>query len=271
MRARTLTALLTPALLLFGLAWGATPVSAGEAKVEICHFPPGNPDNFHTILISQSALPAHLSHGDVGDTCDAHCETMCDDGNACTIDACDSAGGCAAAEPTDCNDGDLCTTDSCDPVTGCGNECVDCTAPDLCTISACASDTGACVDTPVVCPDGEACNIGTGVCEPPVACGPFSSPPGLVFDGIDYAGSGLVSIQVIGACTADAAAQGCNEDSAGGACSFQLTGDEFCRQCLLGGPPETCIGCTDGVIFQLSDVIGCPRPVSFAQCVVLPL
>lgn len=33
-----------------------------ETKVEICHVPPGNPDNRHTIWISQSALQAHLDN-----------------------------------------------------------------------------------------------------------------------------------------------------------------------------------------------------------------
>ncbi len=33
-------------------------------KVLICHIPPGNPGNAHTIMISASAVPAHLAHGD---------------------------------------------------------------------------------------------------------------------------------------------------------------------------------------------------------------
>ncbi|MBW8049091.1 MAG: hypothetical protein FVQ77_01875 [Cytophagales bacterium] len=34
-------------------------------KVLICHIPPGNPDNLHTICISPNAVPAHLAqHGD---------------------------------------------------------------------------------------------------------------------------------------------------------------------------------------------------------------
>lgn len=33
-------------------------------KVDICHRPPGNPDNVHVISISLEALPAHLAHGD---------------------------------------------------------------------------------------------------------------------------------------------------------------------------------------------------------------
>ena len=36
-----------------------------DPKVRICHIPPGNPANMHTIEVSMSALPAHLAHGDV--------------------------------------------------------------------------------------------------------------------------------------------------------------------------------------------------------------
>jgi len=35
-----------------------------EEKVTICHKPPGNPENAHTLEISKSALSAHLAHGD---------------------------------------------------------------------------------------------------------------------------------------------------------------------------------------------------------------
>lgn len=37
---------------------------AQEAKVDVCHIPPGNPENAHTITISENALAAHLEHGD---------------------------------------------------------------------------------------------------------------------------------------------------------------------------------------------------------------
>jgi hypothetical protein len=33
-------------------------------KVDICHIPPGNPANAHTINVSVNAIPAHLAHGD---------------------------------------------------------------------------------------------------------------------------------------------------------------------------------------------------------------
>ena len=36
----------------------------GATKVDVCHVPPGDPDNFHTITISEKAVPSHLKHGD---------------------------------------------------------------------------------------------------------------------------------------------------------------------------------------------------------------
>ena len=36
-----------------------------DRKVTICHLPPGNPPNFQIIEIGESALTAHLAHGDI--------------------------------------------------------------------------------------------------------------------------------------------------------------------------------------------------------------
>lgn len=41
-----------------------------EDKVTICHVPPGNPDNAHTIVVGAQAVPAHLNHGDFEGECD---------------------------------------------------------------------------------------------------------------------------------------------------------------------------------------------------------
>jgi hypothetical protein len=38
-------------------------------KVLICHIPPGNPANAHTIFVSSNAVPAHLRHGDTLGVC----------------------------------------------------------------------------------------------------------------------------------------------------------------------------------------------------------
>jgi hypothetical protein len=170
MRAHYLTTLLTPVVLLLGLAWLATPAfAAPPARVQICHIPPDDPDNFHTITVIENSLSGHLGHGDLGGACDESCQTLCGDGNACTIAECDPAGfGCVPNDPVDCDDQDLCTTDTCDPASGCGNAPQVCDAPDLCTVGMCAQDTGECVNSPVVCAVvGETCNLSTGDCEDP--------------------------------------------------------------------------------------------------------
>jgi len=46
-----------------------TPTDQPEEKVTICHIPPGNPQNAHTITINISAVPAHLDHGDTMGEC----------------------------------------------------------------------------------------------------------------------------------------------------------------------------------------------------------
>jgi len=40
------------------------------ANQTICHFPPGNPENFHTIVVSDKAAATHLEkHGDYAGAC----------------------------------------------------------------------------------------------------------------------------------------------------------------------------------------------------------
>ena len=161
-RRATLTGLLTCALVLL-LAGAAT---AGNNKVNVCHVPPGNPANFHTITISENALQAHLGHGDLAGECSAHCSQLCDDGNACTVDACDASGHCAASHPpVSCDDGNLCTTDTCNPATGCSGAPRTCTDADLCTVNSCDPLTGDCVFPAVACDPGETCNPANGNCE----------------------------------------------------------------------------------------------------------
>ena len=53
--------------------------NSGNQKVEMCHIPPGNPGNAHTICINASAVPAHLAHGCLlGD---------CSEANDCNVSA----------------------------------------------------------------------------------------------------------------------------------------------------------------------------------------
>src|SRR5689334_22291994 len=123
-RQRYATAALAALLVMVGGA-PASAATGGEAKVQVCHRRPGNPNNYQTITIGAAALPAHLAHGDLAGACLDQCAALCNDGDLCTSDSgtpnpatgrcdCDSS-------PVDCNDGNACTTDSCDPATGCRN------------------------------------------------------------------------------------------------------------------------------------------------------
>ena len=57
-------------MLLVMLALGAVAAfAASPGKTKICHIPPGNPDNAHTINVSVRAVPAHLAHGDTLGEC----------------------------------------------------------------------------------------------------------------------------------------------------------------------------------------------------------
>lgn len=144
----------------------AAPSWAAGAKVQVCHIPPGNPGNFHTITISENALQAHLGHGDLAGACFAHCDTLCSDGNACTIDACDSSERCLTIHPpVNCDDGNLCTTDTCDPATGCSSPPGICSDSNLCTVDSCDPLTGDCIFPPAACPSGETCNPASGTCD----------------------------------------------------------------------------------------------------------
>jgi hypothetical protein len=56
-------------------------------------------------------------------------DAECDDGDACTQDACNPDGSCSHAEVS-CDDGNGCTLDRCDPASGCSHvdQCPDCSA-----------------------------------------------------------------------------------------------------------------------------------------------
>jgi hypothetical protein len=183
--------------LLFILFFCST-VFADSTKVEVCHVPPDNPENFHTIKISVKALPSHLAHGDLGEPCNAVCTALCDDGNACTIDDsisdCELNGCPVNREPVECDDENECTADSCDPTNGCintprlGEACDDdalCTGPDtcdaegmctgvaidscclkdedcsgsLCDHAECNLETNRCGNSPVVCSEPDLCTV----------------------------------------------------------------------------------------------------------------
>lgn len=42
---------------------------ADTKKTTVCHVPPGNPSNAHTLCVGNPSVPAHLDHGDFLGTC----------------------------------------------------------------------------------------------------------------------------------------------------------------------------------------------------------
>lgn len=43
---------------------------ADTKKTTVCHIPPGNPGNEHTLCVGNAAVPAHMAHGDhLGSCC----------------------------------------------------------------------------------------------------------------------------------------------------------------------------------------------------------
>jgi len=84
---------------------------ARQQKVDICHVPPGNPDNAHTINVAEPAVDAHLAHGDFVGTCECVQDGDCVDQDLCTTDSCD-AGQCVS-RPVVCGPGEVCN-----PATG---------------------------------------------------------------------------------------------------------------------------------------------------------
>lgn len=174
MKKLTLFTLLVSVLATFG----ATTAMAG--KQSICHIPPGNPANFHTITVSDNAADKHIEkHGDLIGSCFANCDSICDDENACTQDVVSDETQCIC-QPTpgplvNCDDSNVCTSDSCIP-SG--------------MLAGCSYDAGA-MDN-VVCDDGDEDTTGDmctdGVCEGEA----LSSCPCWTADELALIGDGVV-------------------------------------------------------------------------------
>ena len=138
------------AMLLAAVALLCT-VAAQKAKVEICHFPPGDPENFHTISVSENAVDAHLARGAILGSCDMNCDSVCSDGDPCTIDydaqvGCETLGCYPVPRPqVDCNDGVDCTVDTCSSLDG---GCLNTPDDANCPLGTCDPLSGCIVPTP---------------------------------------------------------------------------------------------------------------------------
>ncbi len=200
-----------PTLLVIALAifFAAAIHAAPRPKVTICHFPPGNPANWHTITISENALGTHQDrHGDlIGIACeDASCSDLCNDGDVCTQDVLAEIDDClcvpGSRPPIDCDDSNPCTIDDCQSADDVG--CVNTDLPDgwvcvneqgndsVCSAGVC-EPTDLCED--VDCDDGNSCTAGT--CDP--EDGSCSQEP--IGEGLDCTdGLGTAGVCTVGVC-----------------------------------------------------------------------
>ena len=150
------------------MAFGApASFAAPKPKVRVCHIPPGDPANFHTITISENALPGHLAHGDLMGSCNQSLDALCDDGNPCTVDVDATAETCTddPRPAVDCEDGNLCTLNTCNQESGgCTDLPKDCSDDNKCTVDVCLEETGECQHALIACEEGSFCDPETGFC-----------------------------------------------------------------------------------------------------------
>jgi hypothetical protein len=149
-------------------------------KVLICHIPPGNPANAHTICIGRPAEPAHVrNHGDAlgacavepaappsGDQClppEQACTTPAEcDGNLCLNGVCKVPNGGDCTSPNQCGSG-RCANKVCEGVPPGGS----CQVASQCASGVCTA--GTCAPTQTLPPGGGA-DAGTGT-QPPLVEG----------------------------------------------------------------------------------------------------
>jgi hypothetical protein len=239
-------------------------------KVTICHVPPGNPANAHTISVGEPAVSAHLAHGDYTGPCSTSCQveaSLCDDGNACTSDTCGSNGECGHA-PVSCDDGNPCTQDLCDPASGCdaaANDGVvcddgnDCTSGDACAGTSCeGTPIAGCCTTDAGCDDEDPCTVdvcGDNSCTNDAKdCSVANQCVAGFCDAAGDCGTAPVSCDDFDFCTDDACdpATGCTHgptanppEAAETSCNDGLDND--CDGAADGADPD-CAVCGDGIV-----------------------
>lgn len=81
------------------------------------------------------------------DDCDSlsgpfHLEWTPDDGDACTVERCEPSSGEVVSLPRETSDGDACTVDSCDALTGLVHQPAVCSDQNVCTLDLCDSQDG---------------------------------------------------------------------------------------------------------------------------------
>ena len=152
--------------------------------------------------------------------------TACLDGVFCNGAETCRAGACVAGSPPACDDGNACTTDACDegarrcthtPLASCCTTDADCAVADACHTNA-RCDAGQCVTDPVVCPDPGTCAVAS--CDPQRGCETTPAPDGTPCDDGNACTVGEVC--TAGACGSPAALAAARVDAGGGSAKTRL-------------------------------------------------
>lgn len=249
-----------------------TAAASNDKKAEICH-------TGQTISVSQSAIPAHLKHGDVVGPCPSPCSpSSCDDGDLCTSDTCTAAGACEHAAVS-CDDGNVCTADACDAQVGCVNTPVDqtpcsdgndCTATDVCTAGRCAGrPVAGCCSNDTACSDGNSCTLDrcqNGACtNAPVDCSLANRcVAGFCDPTTGACGTTPVSCDDSNACTLDAC------DSAQGCSSAPVADGTPCEDAGCSGASCPARSCQSGSCTTTAVTVRCDDPASGTEINLVP-
>jgi hypothetical protein len=224
----------------------------GDGTGDACD--PDDDNDDHPDVVDCEPFNKNINPGapEICDGLDNDCDTkidedLCDDGDLCTIDSCQSDGSCVH-QPKDvtCDDGNPCTNDGCSPATGdCKytnntKDCDDgdqCTENDKCINGACKSGTFKNCNDNNPCTQELGCSPLTGCQHQPLSnvyC-QYGSDPAC---GIGQCGNGVCYPKDGGPCDDDDA---CTVTSycAGGGCVGGQAYD--CKQAKCGGQGNFCV------------------------------
>ena len=142
--------------------------SLGPCVANTCEPATGNCVPSNTTSACDDGDPCTQGDTCKGGSCASGVPNPCPSGSKCATGSCDALTGNCTFKTVTCDDGNLCTIDACDPVAGCVFSPKPCDDANACTKDACDISTGACNYTPFGCDDNNFCTADS--CNPATGC-----------------------------------------------------------------------------------------------------